>query len=90
MHAAKCVLNLNRNDLADSLDFDMNLKTNPTDMIQIGAYTKQSKTIWISWPWSFGNDRIDLRFENSNMGLIKDQRAKFGRIIWMTNKCLMV
>ena len=44
MHAAKCVLNLNRNDLADSLDFDMNLKTNPTDMIQIGAYTKQSHT----------------------------------------------
>ena len=36
MHAAKCVLDLNRNDLADSLDFDMNLKTNPTDMIQIG------------------------------------------------------
>ena len=34
MHAAKCVLNLNRNDLADSLDFDMNLKTNPTDMTQ--------------------------------------------------------
>ena len=45
MHAAKCVLDLNRNDLADSLDFDMNLKTNLTDMIQIGAYTKQSKTI---------------------------------------------
>ena len=45
MHAAKCVLDLNRNDLADSLDFDMNLKTNPTDMIQIDAYTKQPKTI---------------------------------------------
>ena len=46
MHAAKCVLDLNRNDLADSLDFDMNLKTNPNDMIQIGAYTKKkSKTI---------------------------------------------
>ena len=44
MHAATCVLDLNRNDLADSLDFDMNLKTNPTDMIQIGAYTKQSHT----------------------------------------------
>ena len=44
MHAAKCVLDVNRNDLADSLDFDMNLKTNPTDMIQIGAYTKQSHT----------------------------------------------
>ena len=44
MHAAKCVLDLNRNYLADSLVFDMNLKTNPTDMIQIGAYTKQSKT----------------------------------------------
>ena len=44
MHAAKCVLDLNRNDLADSLDFDMNLKMNPTDMIQIGAYTKQSHT----------------------------------------------
>ena len=86
MHAAKCVLDLNRNDLADSLDFDMNLKTNLTDMIQIGAYTKQSKTIWISWPWSFGADRIDLRFENSNMGLIKDQRTKLGRIIPMTTK----
>ena len=71
MHAAKCVLDLNRNDLADSLDFDMNLKTNPTDIFQIGAYTKQSKTIWICWPWSFGADRNDLRFENSNMGLIK-------------------
>ena len=44
MHAAKCVLYLNRNDLADSLAFDMNLKTNPTDMIQIGAYKKQSQT----------------------------------------------
>ena len=44
MHAAKCVLDLNRNDLADSLDFDINLKTNPTDMIQIGSYTKQSHT----------------------------------------------
>ena len=44
MHAAKCLLDLNRNDLADSLDFDMNLKTNPADMIQIGAYTKQSHT----------------------------------------------
>ena len=42
MHAAKCVLDLNKNDLADSLDFDMNLKTNPTDMIQIGAYTKKN------------------------------------------------
>ena len=41
MHAAKCVLDLNKRDLADSLDFDMNLKTNPTDMIQIGAYTKK-------------------------------------------------
>ena len=74
MHAAKCVLDLNRNDLADSLDFDMNLKTNPTDMIQIGAYTKQSK------PFEFldllAPTTIDLRFENSNMGLIKDQRAK--------------
>ena len=36
MHAAKCVLDLNRIDLADSLDFDMNLRKNPTDMIQIG------------------------------------------------------
>ena len=45
MHAAKCLLDLNRNDLAGSLDFDMNLKTNPTDMIQNGAHTKQSKTI---------------------------------------------
>ena len=44
MHAAKCVLDLNRNGLADSLDFDKNLKTNPTDMIQVGAYTKQSHT----------------------------------------------
>ena len=44
MHTAKCVLDLNRNDLADSLEFDKNLKTNPTDMIQIGAYTKQSHT----------------------------------------------
>ena len=44
MHTAKCVLDLNRNDLADSLEFDMNLKTNPTDMIQIGAYTKRSHT----------------------------------------------
>ena len=41
MHAAKCVLDLNRNDLADSLDFDMNLKTNLTDMIQFGANTKR-------------------------------------------------
>ena len=40
MQAAKCVLDLNRNDL----DFDMNLKLNPTDMIQIGAYTKLSHT----------------------------------------------
>ena len=44
MHAAKGVLDLNRNDLVDSLDFDMSLKTNPTDMIQSGAYTKQSHT----------------------------------------------
>ena len=44
MHAAKCVLDLNRNDLADSLDFDMNLKTNLTDMIQFGANTKRSIT----------------------------------------------
>ena len=44
MHAATCVLDLNRNDLADSLDFDMNLKTNLTDMIQTGAYAKQSHT----------------------------------------------
>ena len=28
-------IDLNRNDLADSLDFDMNLKTISTDMIQI-------------------------------------------------------
>ena len=48
MHATKCLLDLNRNDLADILDFDMNMKTNPTDMIQIGVYTKQSKTILIS------------------------------------------
>ena len=41
MHAAKCVSDLNRNDLADSVDFDMNLKTNPTDMFQIGANTKR-------------------------------------------------
>ena len=39
MHAAKCDLDLNRNDLADSLDFDMKLKTNPTDMIQISSQT---------------------------------------------------
>ena len=26
MHTAKCVLDLNRNDLADSLEFDMNLE----------------------------------------------------------------
>ena len=58
----------------------MNLKTNPTDMIQIGAYTKQSKTIWISWPWSFGADRIDLRFENSNMSLIKIKEPKLEEI----------
>ena len=44
MHAGTCVLDLNRNDLADCLDFDMNLITNPTDMIQISAYTKQSHT----------------------------------------------
>ena len=44
MHAAKCVLDLNRNDLAGSLDFDMSLKTNPTELILIGAYTKQSHT----------------------------------------------
>ena len=37
MHAAECVLDFNKNYLADSLDFDMNLITNPTDMIQIGA-----------------------------------------------------
>ena len=41
MHAAKCVLDLNRNDPADSLDFNINLKTNPTDMIQFGAYTQR-------------------------------------------------
>ena len=35
MQAAKCGLELNRNDLADSLDFDMNLKTNPIGMIEI-------------------------------------------------------
>ena len=39
MHAAKCVLDLNRNYLADSLDFDLNLKTTPTDMIQISYKT---------------------------------------------------
>ena len=35
MHAAICVLDLNRIDLADSLDFVLNWKTKPTDMIQI-------------------------------------------------------
>ena len=33
--AAKCVLDFNKNDSADNLDFDMNLKTNPIGMIQI-------------------------------------------------------
>ena len=35
MQAAKCGLDMNRNDLADSLDFDRNWKTNPLGMIQI-------------------------------------------------------
>ena len=35
MQAAKFGLDLNRKDLADSLGFDMKLKTNSIDMIQI-------------------------------------------------------
>ena len=35
MQAANWGLNLNRNDLADGLDFDTNLKINPFAMIQI-------------------------------------------------------
>ena len=35
MQAVKCGLDLNRNDLDDSLNFDMNLKTNPIGMIQM-------------------------------------------------------
>ena len=48
------------------------------------SYAKQSKTISISWPWSFGADIIDLRFEYSIMGVIKDQRAKVETVIRMT------
>ena len=46
MHAAKCVLDLNRNGLADSLDFDMNLKTNPTGMIKIGHIQNSPIQTW--------------------------------------------
>ena len=35
MQAAKCGLGLNRNGLADSLDYDIILETNPIDMIQV-------------------------------------------------------
>ena len=51
MHAAKCVLDLSRNDLADSLDFDMNLKTNPTDMIlwMVGLVEWQCRLQWAEW-----------------------------------------
>ena len=34
MQAAKCVLDLNGNDIVDSLDFIMKLKTNPIGLIQ--------------------------------------------------------
>ena len=34
MQAAKCGFDLNKNILADSLDFERNLKTNPTSTIQ--------------------------------------------------------
>ena len=35
MHAAESGLDFNRNDLTESLDFDMNLKTNPIGMIKL-------------------------------------------------------
>ena len=74
MHAAKCVLDLNRNDFADSLDFDMNLKTNPTDMIQIGAYTKQSHT----------KQSHTKESETSRKGFKKQSHTKQSKTIWIS------
>ena len=92
MHAAKCVLDLNRNDFADSLDFDMNLKTNPTDMNQIGAYTKQSHTKE-SETSKKGSKNSPIKTVQNHLnflGVIKDQRAKLGTIIRMITTGLMV
>ena len=60
MQATKCVLDLNRNDLADSLDFDMNLKTNPTDMIEISYQN------WLD----FSKTELDLETILANKRLI--------------------
>ena len=42
MQAAKCGLDLNRNELADSPDYDMNLKAYPIGMIQKTKYDSSS------------------------------------------------
>ena len=34
---------------------------------------KTFQTIWIFLPWSFAANRIDLRFETSNMSIIKNE-----------------